>query len=413
MLAKEKGGANLITAPLSVCEDWVDELTRQGLNPVPLYAMTGARAAEALSAKPQTAVLNYHKLDPLLHNLRAWGPKKLVFDESHLLKTPQADRSKAARMLARKADFVRVLTGTPSPNHLGDLWGQLVMVNPDSWNTSFTKFSQRFLIRHPIYTSNIIGYNNLDELQAMVTADADIIKRSDVFGPDTYQVVERWVDMPTKAWTAYHTLVKEWLYYLEQGGEVVADHTLKRLIRLQQLTSGYLKTEGGQVVDMHTAKIDSVLADLNEIVESGEKVVIFHKFSWEGAKYEEAVRREFPGLFVRRYYGGTPVAERSEIASMFRDRPGSAVIVAQTQAAGVGISFAEATHAMFVSQSFSFTDETQALDRIYKPGQVRVVTYYRCRNTTDEFIARTIGRKSDVHKALVNADIRSMAYGGK
>jgi SNF2 family DNA or RNA helicase len=85
--------------------------------------------------------------------------------------------------------------------------------------------------------------------------------------------------------------------------------------------------------------------------------------------------------------------------------------VAQTQAAGTGISFATATHAMFVSQSFSFTDEEQARDRVYAPNKNRCITYYRCTGTVDEFIASVIKAKGNIHEAVTHADIRQMAWG--
>jgi hypothetical protein len=86
-------------------------------------------------------------------------------------------------------------------------------------------------------------------------------------------------------------------------------------------------------------------------------------------------------------------------------------MVVQTQAGGVGISLAEATHALFVSRGFSFTDDEQARDRIYKPGQNRVVTYYQVERTVDDFIAGVLDRKGDVHEAITNADHRALAFG--
>jgi SNF2 family DNA or RNA helicase len=287
----------------------------------------------------------------------------------------------------------------------------MTLVNPEVWGRTWTPFAQRYLIRDSIYPSKIIGHNNVPELQAMLMADADIIRREDVFGPDTWQIVEREVELPEEARRAYDTIVKEWLLYHEQGGEIVADHTLKRLIRLQQLTSGYLRNEEGQDFQIHSAKIDAVLADLDEIVESEEKAVVFHRFTWEGEHLEQAIRQRFPRLHVSRMAGGTSSSERTAGEVAIRDLLGPAVMVAQTRTAALGISFAEATHALFVSQSFSFTDEEQARDRIYKPGFNRCATYYRCKNTVDEFVARVISGKSSIHDAITHADVREMAYG--
>jgi SNF2 family DNA or RNA helicase len=218
------------------------------------------------------------------------------------------------------------------------------------------------------------------------------------------------VELPSKARDAYNTLARDWLYYHEQGN-VLADHTLKRLIRFQQLTSGYLRSEDGEDIPMHTAKIDAVISDLGEIIESGEKAVIFHRFTWEGDQYEQALRRCFPGVLVGRISGATSPDGRSRFVENFANEPGGAIGVLQTQAAGVGISFAEATHVFFVSQSFSHTDETQARDRVYKPGHNRCITYVRAADTVDEFIASVLDRKAGIHESVTHADVREMVYG--
>ena len=406
------GENSLVVAPLSVCGVWKGELEQQGIRSQPLYLASLVEAASALYEGVDGAViLNYDKLPDLLFALKKWKPQGLVFDESHLLKNPQSARSKAARRLATSPTFLRILTGTPSPNHYGDLWAQMTLVHPEVWGRTWTPFAQRYLIRDAIYPSKIIGHNNVPELRGMLNADADIVRREDVFGPDTWQVVERMVDLPEGARKAYDTLVKEWLLYHEQAGEVSVDHTLKRLVRLQQLCSGYLRNEEGQDYQMHSAKIDAVLADLDEIVESEEKAVIFHRFTWEGDHLAEAIQRRFPHVPVFKMDGNTSSSNRTAGEAGIRDCPTSAIMVAQTRTAALGISFAEATHALFVSQSFSFVDEEQARDRVYKPGVNRCVTYYRCVGTVDEFIAKVIANKTGIHDAVTHADIREMSYG--
>lgn len=420
IIADGWGVRTLVTAPLSVCKAWCDALELQGLETYPLYLRSGADASRALYTPStwKTAVINYDKLPPMIPALQSWKPKGLIFDESHLLKNPQSARSKAARKLGARADYVRILTGTPSPNHYGDLWAQMALVNPERWGRTFGPFAQRYLIRHPVFPSKIIGHSNVPELQAMLQADADIIRREDVFGPDTYQFIEREVEMPREAQQAYDTLVREWLFHTERG-EVLADHALKRLIRLQQLTSGYLRTEGGEDIDMHTAKIDAVLNDLEEIIESGEKALIFHRFTWEGEKYYNAIAERYGNILsvhnvqsgLRRIYGDSSPGDRDIAVSTIHNAIGPAICIAQTRTAALGVSFANATHAFFVSQTFSFTDEDQARDRIYKPGFNRCITYYRCRGSVDQFIARALAAKDDIHDAVTHADVREMAYG--
>jgi SNF2 family DNA or RNA helicase len=87
------------------------------------------------------------------------------------------------------------------------------------------------------------------------------------------------------------------------------------------------------------------------------------------------------------------------------------VAVVQVRSGGTGISFASASHALFVSRGFSFADDEQARDRVYARGAARCVTYYQARNTVDDFIAAVLSSKQDVHDAVTKADKETMAYG--
>ena len=91
--------------------------------------------------------------------------------------------------------------------------------------------------------------------------------------------------------------------------------------------------------------------------------------------------------------------------------PGAKIAMVQTRSGGVGISFAEVPYQLVLSQSFSFTDEEQARQRTYKPKQARFITYYRAKNTVDEFLAEVLETKTDIHEAVTNADLREMAFG--
>lgn len=179
-------------------------------------------------------------------------------------------------------------------------------------------------------------------------------------------------------------------------------------MRLQQLAAGYLTGDERVPVDIHAAKVDAVLADLDEIMESGEKAVVFHRFAHEGANLYNAISARY-GTF--KIDGSTPSSKREEYINRFRDEDGPSVMVAQTQSAGIGVSFAEARHVLFTSLDFSFADHLQARDRVYKPGENRCVTYYLADNTVDEYIKKVLDAKGSVHEAVRTADIQGMAYG--
>jgi hypothetical protein len=180
------------------------------------------------------------------------------------------------------------------------------------------------------------------------------------------------------------------------------------MTRLQQLTSGYLPDNEGVPQEIHTAKTDLVVNDIADIIQSGESAVIFHRFTHEGETYVREIKRRV-GCPVVQIGGATSNTVR-EYAVRLTNCPEPSVLVAQTQAGGIGISLRGATHALFVSQSFSFDDEEQARDRIYEEGRAKCVTYYRVKNSIDSYIGRVLESKENIHDAVRHADIRSIAY---
>jgi len=401
----------LILAPKVVCPHWATQLEAAGFSVVRGYAKPSADLKVILANRPAgLLVLNYDKLGPVINAMLRWRAQAVIADESHYIKSPTSNRSKATRKVAMQAKWVRLLTGTPTPNHYGDLWSQMVCVSADRWGT-WPAFKNEFLIMDSFFPSRVVGHVNVDRLQSKLVADAAFVRREDVFGPDSYQTIVREIDLPEKAYTHYVRLARDWILDAQDDGEGVirADHVLKRLVRLQQMASGYMVDDEGGVHEIHSCKLDAVAADLSEIVAADEKAIIFHRFRWEAQKYLEIAKSLTDKVWV--INGDTTAAQRERVVEEFRRTKHEGIVVVQTQAGGVGISFAEATHALFVSQSFAYADEQQARDRIYKRGASRCVTYYRCVGTVDEYIGDALDNKQNIHDSVRHADREAMAFG--
>lgn len=402
----------LVTCPLVVAPMWLETLTTLGLPAVPLYGVTVKKALKVLSQCHEgVLIVNDDRIAIMLQQLVLWGIQANIIDESHRMKGVSSSRGIALRRISHAAQWTRLLTGTPVPNHYGDLWGQFNALSPDDWGRSYYGrggFADRFLILDTQYRSRVLGHKNVAELQALLLRYASILRREDVFGPDHFQYIVRDVDLPERVWQMYHKLARLWVL---DDPNIEATNIVVRLMRLQQITSGFLP-DGDSTTQIHDAKIVAVTSDLAEIVEAGEKAVVFHHFTAEGNAVHDYVRGTFLSKEVLVLkIDGTNSDEGFAIAERFNRWPGPAVAVVQTQAGGIGISLKEATHALVLSQNFSFTAAEQARDRIYKQGARRVVTHYRAPGTTDDFIAETLERKETIHDAVRHADREALIYG--
>jgi SNF2 family DNA or RNA helicase len=400
----------LITAPKTVCPYWVEEGAAQGITILNGYEGTVKDTVALLRAFPtSTVVINDDRLALILQAYPGYAPKAYIADECHRFKSPSSHRGRAFRRIARKATYVRILTGTPTPNNYSNLWGQMSGLDSDDWFSSFTKFQSRYLITDQLFRSKVLGYNNLNELEGKLKKWATIVKRAEVFGPDTYQFVERRIILPPAVMALYRKLAKEWIAEIN-GQTINGTHCLTRFLRFQQITSGFVGSDTG-IVPVHTAKIDAVIEDLEEIVESGEKAVIFCKFTWEVETYREEIEKRLK-CKVLLIYGKTSTPDREKAFEAINKGNYPMVLIAQIAAGGIGRSMAGATHALFVSETFSYDEQKQAQDRIYSPGKSKCVTFYRVPNTIDSYIARTLELKKSVNESVQNIKLEEILFGG-
>lgn len=401
----------VIVAPLTVTPQWDRLMTDMGSQTFCGYGVSAKKAREAIAALKRAGkgilILSDSILHAVVEDLLKLPPGALIIDESHRFAGVSTRRGRAMRRLAWKSGWVRLLSGTPVPNHAGNLWGQMVALDKEKWGRSYEKFANRFLIRDAMFPSRVLGTRNEDELQTMLLSDASIVRREDIFGPDTYQVVIREVDLPPEARKLYDRMAKEWV--LDEY-DLDADNVVVRLMRLAQIAAGFIKLPDGTYSQIHSVKIDACLADLDEIDVSNEKAVVFHRFRPEGAALAHAIRAQYGYDLV--INGDTPVQERDHVYDSIERNP-RGIAVCQTVAGGIGRSFAEASHGMFLSSDYSFGQYEQAKDRIYKPGEVRVITLYQANRTVDKSIYKAVMNKQDIHEVVRNADRYELVFGEK
>ena len=150
-------GPALVIAPLAVARNaWPSEVRKWSdfchLKVSPILGSTKERV-KALHTKADVYVINYDNLQWLDNYLTShnytWPFPVVVADESTRLKSFRTRQgSKRAKALAKFTNFFRrfiALTGTPSPNGLNDLWGQLWFIdNGQRLGKSFTAFHERW-----------------------------------------------------------------------------------------------------------------------------------------------------------------------------------------------------------------------------------------------------------------------------
>jgi SNF2 family DNA or RNA helicase len=378
----------LITCPLVVCGMWKRHLIDQDI-------------------MGEVRVINYDRLPGQLNELKKWRPTHVIADESHYVKGVSSQRGRAVRTICRGASWVRLLTGTPAPNNYGDLWGQLAALNEDEWGRHFKEFRERYLICDPIFPTRVLGHKNVEELMERLKPYVTWVKRSDVFGPDRWQESINTVPMGKEATGIYRDLVKNWMTDLPG---ITASHTLSRMTKLRQITTGVVIADDKTSHIIDTGKLKAVMRDVLDIRGISEKCVIFYQYAGEGEEYRKALEKLRPGIPFGVINGSTPLKERDALVERSA-QSGPFCLLVQMRAGGIGITLRHVQHALIPTLTFSYAEYKQAIDRIYSPDESRSVTHYVSPGTIDEFLMKTLQRKEEVGNALRTATMESIIFG--
>jgi SNF2 family DNA or RNA helicase len=197
---------------------------------------------------------------------------------------------------------------------------------------------------------------------------------------------------------AYRSLKRNLMAEIDVG-EVTAANALVKLLRLQQITGGYIRTDDGQDVQIDSAKMN-LLRDVLEDIDPQEPVIVFCRFH----KDLEAVNR------VADETGRRSLELSGRMDELKQWQAGEAPVLAvQIDSGGVGVDLTRARYSIYYSLGFSLGSYEQSLARIHRPGQTRPVEYIHllAQDTVDEQVMAALARRSDV----VNSVLQQMKGG--
>lgn len=407
----------LIVAPLSILGVWEEEFQKFAAFPYALAVLSGSSAKKLDTLRHmngtalQVVVVNYESAWRLEKALTTWHPDLIIADEGHKIKTHNIAASKAMHRMGAKASYRLLLTGTVITNKAIDVFSQYKFLNPAIYGNSFYAFRNRYF--------DMVGYGNhtpvlkksmegeLTEKLHSISYRATKAECLDL--PETTDVT-RQVELEPAALRIYRGLVKE-SYAELAGGEqgapvaVTATNILTRLLRLSQLTGGFLGNDETATVEQVSAAKLSALEDiLDGAVAEGKKLVIIARFLPEIKAICKLLEKR--GLRYSCITG--EVKDRDEQVAQFQKEPEVMAFVGQIATAGLGITLTAASTMVFYSLDYSMSNFEQTKARIHRVGQRMPCTYLYlvARGTVDEKMLAALESKADLARTLVD-DYRS------
>lgn len=411
----------LIVAPLSVLPVWQREFKDYADYPCEVKILIGKmeKRVEALfdfsdENVLQAAVINYESVwrGDMFTALQEWKPEMIVCDESQKIKGPGTKQSRALHKLGDigTTKYKLILTGTPVTNSPMDFFSQYKFLDPDVFGKSYYAFRNRYAVMGGYRDKQIVGYRYMDELVRKAHSIAHRVTKDEALDLPERVDQELYCELEHKAMRYYQEMLRHNIIEIEeekeQKGRVEAANVLARLLRLQQITGGFVPRDDDpqKKIQVSKVKLDLLKDVLNDLLESGKKVVIFARFLAEIAAIEDVLRKLVGNGGHRVVTGAVNMEARGTAVEEFQNNPDVKVFVAQIQTAGLGITLTAADTAIFYSMDFSYANYEQAKARLHRIGQRNKVTYIHllAQDTVDEKIYNVLKKKKSVVDDVVD-----------
>jgi SNF2 family DNA or RNA helicase len=407
----------LVIAPTSVVPVWPKEFDVHADFPFEVKALEGSTTKRKQtistwnsdSSVLQVAVINYEGSWRMDDVLRKWKPEMIVLDESQRIKSHTAKQSKEIHKLGTLANYRIILTGTPITNGPMEFFSQYKFLNPSIFGNSFYSFRSRYATMGGYQNYQIIGYKNLDELTQKAHAVAYRVTKEDALDLPEFTDQILYCEPESTALSTYHKVASESYVELEKC-VVSASTVLTKLLRLSQITGGYVGDEDGGVIQVSKAKQKVLAETMDDLISAGKKAVVFARFIPEIQAIEKMLEQKKIG-FVR-ISGGT--TNRGALVDQFQNDPNCKVFLGQLKAVREGLTLTAADTAIFYSLDYSYADYAQAKARIHRIGQKNHCTYVHLivKDTVDEQVMEALANKKSMADLIVD-NWRKLFKGGK
>lgn len=304
------------------------------------------------------------------------GRLMVVFDESHYLKNPGSQRSQVGRKISMMATHVLMLTGTPVPKDLEDIFGQCKVLYPSKDNR-VRHFGMGFGTLHDFrvqYGTDHTKWINGRAIVDWTYSDASTVSVASLVSKDVMPIRVAEIKPPKPEWSApvvpskhevevYDRWMDDWSY--DDGNtQVVAGTATERAIKKAQLDDGFLYDSKVETVWFGLSKLRAAARLADELYEYEHPVIIWTRYRATYLKLAEKDTCCPLGVFLNQSSAAQKKWSRKYHA-----------LIASVHASGTGVDGLQKwSHVqIWVDLPWTGADFHQANSRLARLGQERKV----------------------------------------
>jgi SWI/SNF-related matrix-associated actin-dependent regulator 1 of chromatin subfamily A len=339
-------------------------------------------------------IINYDILKKHFHQLSNIHFDCIVGDEATYIKTIKAIRTKAFRALSRNINSVIMLSGTPLLSRPSELFSMLNIIDPQTWN-NWWEFAKTFCdMKQTRWGIDTSGASNTEELHKRIKRYFIRRLKSEVLDELPEKI---FINVPVEL---EKTVAKEYDAAANSLAEYLRSFAGKQTAEINKAMAAEKLTQLNILRQLCAlGKIDTTKEMIENIIDSGEKVLVFSSFV--------APLEELKSIFGKKAVmitGMTPAEERGDIVEKFQEDKNIQVFLGGYKSAGLGITLTAAQNFMGIDYPWNPADLQQAIDRLHRPGaKTNSVNIYQLSalGTVDEDMAEILDKKQGIFDQVI------------
>lgn len=380
--------AMLVIAPLHVCYNvWPREVQKwKEFNGLEVAILHGPKKKQALDTEADIYLINPEGLPWFMKQRRVYIPDMLVIDESTKFKNNAAKRTKLLKAALPMFKRRYILTGTPTPNGLLDLFSQVYILDMgERLGKYITHYRNRWFM-----PTGYGGYTWVpragagEEIKEQLEDIVTYMKADDYLELPPLVENDVVVDLPDDVYAMYKEFEEEFVLQLEKE-DIIAKNAGVLTGKLQQVANGgiYTTADRAKWETLHMAKAEAV-ADIVEEA-SGQPCLVAYHFNHDLDRLKKVLGKDTPHI------GKGVTAKRVREIEREWNRGKIPVLLANPASVAHGLNMQEAgRHVIWHSLTWNSEHYTQFIQRVWRQGQKDTVFLHHiiAAGTIDRLIRR-------------------------
>ena len=321
----------------------------------------------------------------------------LIIDESSRFKDPGTKRFKALKKHLKGFSRRIILTGTPTPQGMGDLWSQVGILDlGERLETSLTKFRDKYMMPDQMNRHTRVVYSwklkpGCDLILNQKISDICYsLKADDYLKLPELTAVFHAINIDPQVRKQYDELRKDMVVDIKKE-KITAPTAAALANKLLQFTSGAVYNEDGEAQEVHRSKLEYLESIMEE---SSSPTLVFYHFNHS----LQRLRLTFPEAVVLDD-DNIEAWRRGEIR----------MLLAHPQSGGIGLNLqcnvGDTAQTVWYDLPWSSENYIQANARIYRQGQEKpvIIHHLTVYNSIDEQVVKVLDGKISLQDALLDS----------